>query len=204
MHLHDGRDKYANMQFNSHTVPPQDGRYNIDDSRNPGKRSVIDDLTEESRRHSGTGERVPPPRYPGDTSAGRRLPSLRAPLEQALAHVAFTRREAMRNGELSDEVAQLMSQHGQIVDVMQEHDGRITENRVAIEENHSMILASDAMLNAWAEQFIVEPPPEDGPQVEVEDLEEGDFDEDPNEDPEEDDDDGDADSDILHVTIDSD
>ncbi|KAD5803437.1 hypothetical protein E3N88_14797 [Mikania micrantha] len=179
------------------------------------------------------GERVPSPRYPGDTSAGHRLPSLGVPMEQAFAaHVAFTRREAMRSGELSDEVrvlrekndhlerrndslqeqvetlrlqvAQLMSQHGQMVDVMQEHDRRITENRVANEETHAMVLASKAMLNAWAEQFIVEPPLDDGPQFEVNDLEEGDFDEDPNEDPEEAEDDDGAESDISHVTMDSD
>ncbi|KAD4385387.1 hypothetical protein E3N88_25555 [Mikania micrantha] len=54
------------------------------------------------------------------------------------------------------------------------------------------------MLNAWAEQFIVEPPPEDGPQFEVDDLEEGDFDEDPDEDPKQDEDDDGADSDISH------
>ncbi|KAC9871546.1 hypothetical protein E3N88_45155 [Mikania micrantha] len=179
------------------------------------------------------GERVPPPQYPRDTSAGHRLPPLDVPLERAFAaHVAYTRRETRRNAEFSDEVrvlrekndrlerrndrleeqvetlrlemAQLMSQHGQMVDIMQEHDGRITENRVANEETHAMVLASDAMLNAWAEQFIVEPPPEYEPQFKAEDLEEGDFDEDPNEDPEEDDDDGDADSDTSHVTIDSD
>ena len=67
-----------------------------------------------------------------------------------------------------------------------------------------MIQASDAMPNAWAEQFIVEPPPEDGPQFEVKDLEERDFDEDPEEDPEEDEDDEGDESDISHVTIDSD
>ncbi|KAD3641478.1 hypothetical protein E3N88_30702 [Mikania micrantha] len=117
-----------------------------------------------------TGERVPPYRFPGDTTPGRRLPPLGVPLEQAfVAHVACTRREIWRSGELSDEVrvlrekndrlerrndrleernsrleeqvetlrlqvSLLMSQHGQMVDIMQEHDGRITENRVANEE----------------------------------------------------------------------
>ncbi|KAD3337713.1 hypothetical protein E3N88_33233 [Mikania micrantha] len=104
------------------------------------------------------------------------------------------------------QVSQLMSQHGQIVDVMQEHDGRITENRTDIAETQAMVQASDAMLNAWAAQFIEEPPAEDdGPQFEAEDLEEGEFNEDPDEDPEEDDDDdGDAASDISHVSMDSD
>ncbi|KAD2393631.1 hypothetical protein E3N88_40608 [Mikania micrantha] len=104
------------------------------------------------------------------------------------------------------QVSQLMSQHGQIVDVVQEHDGRITENRTDIVETQAMVQASDAMLNAWAAQFIEEPPAEDdGPQFEPEDLEEGEFDEDPDEDPEEDeDDDGDAASDISHVSMDSD
>ncbi|KAD7117165.1 hypothetical protein E3N88_04433 [Mikania micrantha] len=168
------------------------------------------------------GERVPPYRYPGDTSPGHRLPPLGVLLEQAFAaHVACTRREIWRNGELSDEVrvlrekndrlerhndrleaqvetlhlqvSQLMSQHGQMVDILQEHDGRITENRVANEETQVMVQASDSMLNAWAEQFRVEPPPEEAPQFEAEDLDEGDFDEDHNEDPEEDDADGDSD-----------
>ncbi|KAD0150562.1 hypothetical protein E3N88_44710 [Mikania micrantha] len=164
------------------------------------------------------GERVPPYRFPGDTTPGRRLPPLGVPLEQAFAaHVACTRREIWRSGELSDEVrvlrekndrlerrndrleerndrleeqvetlrlqvSQLMIQHGQMVDIMQEHDGRITENRVANEETQAM---------------------EDGPEFEVNDLGEEDFDEDPNEDPEEDDDDGDAASDISHVSMDS-
>ncbi|KAD5802775.1 hypothetical protein E3N88_14135 [Mikania micrantha] len=141
--------------------------HNDDARRNPGKRPVSDELIEESRRRVDDivapvdaemdwrarrmmHDRVPPPRCPGDTSSGRRLPPLGVPLEQAFAaHVVYTRREARRNGELSD---------------------------------------------AWAEQFIVEPPPEDGPQFEVEDLEEGDFDEDP----EEDEDDDGADSDISH------
>ncbi|KAD4888252.1 hypothetical protein E3N88_20325 [Mikania micrantha] len=179
------------------------------------------------------GERVPSPRYPGDAPTDHRLPPLGVPMEQAFtAHVAFSRCEAMRNGELSDEVrvlrekndrlerkndrlgeqvetlrlqvSQLMGQHGQIVDIMQEHDVRITENRVANEETQAMVQASDAMLNAWVAQFIEEPPQDDGPQFEVNDLEEGDFDEDPDEDPEEDEDDGDADSDVSQVTMDSD
>ncbi|KAD3641157.1 hypothetical protein E3N88_30381 [Mikania micrantha] len=187
-------------------------------------------------------ERVPTPRYRGDTSEGPRLPALGMPMERAFAaHVAVTRRELRRNAELSDEVrvlrekndrlerrsdrleeqndrleeqvetlrlqvSQLMSQHGQIVDVMQEHDGRITENRTDIAETQAMVQASDAMLNAWAAQFVEEPPAEDdGPQFEAEDLEEGEFDEDPDEDPEEDDDDdGDAASNISHVSMDSD
>ena len=185
------------------------------------------------------GERVPPYRFPGDTTPGHRLPPLGVPLEQAFAaHVAYTRREIGRTRELSDEVrvlrekndrlerqnerleerndrleaqvetlrlqvSQLMTQHGQIVDVMQEHDVRITENRTDITETQAMVQASDAMLNAWAAQFIEEPPQEDGPEFEAEDLEEGDFDEDPNEDPKEDDDDGDAASDISHVSMDS-
>ncbi|KAD7477774.1 hypothetical protein E3N88_00910 [Mikania micrantha] len=179
-------------------------------------------------------ERVPTPRYRSDAPTDHRLPPLGVPLEQAFAaHVAFSRREAMRSGELSNEVrvlrekndrlerqndrleerndrleaqvetlrlqmSQLMTQHGQIVDVMQEHDVRITENRTDITETQAMVQASDAMLNAWAAQFIEEPPQEDGPEFEAEDLEEEDFDEDPNEDPEEDDDEGDAASDISH------
>ncbi|KAD4385712.1 hypothetical protein E3N88_25881 [Mikania micrantha] len=179
------------------------------------------------------GERVPPPRYPSDTSTGHRLPPLGVPMEWAFAaHVAYTRREARRNHELSDEVrvlceknqrlqrrndslqeevetlhlqmAQLIGQHGQIVEIMQEHDGRIAVTEVSMEENHAMIQASDAMLIAWVEQFIVEPPPDDGPLFEVEDLEDGDFDEDPEEDPKEDEDDEAAESDVSHTTIDSD
>ncbi|KAD4384895.1 hypothetical protein E3N88_25063 [Mikania micrantha] len=185
-------------------------------------------------------ERVPTPRYRGDTSEGPRLPALGMPMERAFAaHVAVTRREFRRSAELSDEVrvlrekndrlerrsdrleeekdrleetvetlrlqvAQLMSQHGQIVDVVQEHDGRITENRTDIVETQAMVQASNAMLNAWAAQFIEEPPAEDDePQFEAEDLEGPD--EDPDEDPEEDeDDDEDAASDISHVSMDSD
>ncbi|KAD4585614.1 hypothetical protein E3N88_23215 [Mikania micrantha] len=160
-------------------------------------------------------------------SCCHRLPPLGVPLEQAFAaHVPCTRREIWRHRELSDEVrvlreksdrlerhnerleeqvealrlqvSQLMSQHGQMVDIMQEHDRRITENRVATEETQAMVQASDAMLNAWVAQFIEEPPQDDGPQFEADDLEEEDFDEDPNEDPEEEDDDGDAASDISH------
>ncbi|KAD7478297.1 hypothetical protein E3N88_01433 [Mikania micrantha] len=151
-------------------------------------------------------ERVPPYRYPGDTTPGHRLPPFGVPMEQAFAaHVACTRREVWRGRELTDEmetlrlqVSQLMTQHGQIVDVMQEHDARITENRTDITETQAMVQASDAMLNAWAAQFIEEPPQDDGPEFEAEDLEDEDLDEDPNEDPEEDDDDGDAASDISH------
>ncbi|KAD5803434.1 hypothetical protein E3N88_14794 [Mikania micrantha] len=245
---------------------------NEDTSRNPGRRSATDDLTESRRRVHDIvsqvdaemdrrardaararywgwfptmiqewiiGERVPLYRYPDDMTPGHRLPPLGVPLEQAFAaHVACTRREIWRSGELSDEVrvlrekndrlerrndrleerndrlekqvetlhlqvSQLMSQHGQMVDIMQEHDGRITENRVANEETQAMVQASDAMLNAWAAQFIEEPPQEDGPEFEVNDLGEEDFDEDPDEDPEEDDDDGDAAIDISHVSMDS-
>ncbi|KAD4586096.1 hypothetical protein E3N88_23697 [Mikania micrantha] len=179
-------------------------------------------------------ERVPTPRYRSDAPTDHRLPPLGVPLEQAFAaHVAFSRREAMRSGELSNEVrvlrekidrlerqnerleerndrleaqvetlrlqvSQLMTQDGQIVDIMQEHDVRITENRTDITKTQAMVQASDAMLNAWAAQFIEEPPQEDGPEFEAEDLEDEDLDEDPNEDPEEDDDDGDAASDISH------
>ncbi|KAD5317690.1 hypothetical protein E3N88_17636 [Mikania micrantha] len=179
-------------------------------------------------------ERVPPYRYPGDTTPGHRLPPFRVPMEQAFAaHVACTRREVWRGRELTDEVrvlreksdrlerqnerleernnrleaqmealrlqmSQLLTEHGQVVDVVQEHDVRITENRTDITETQAMVQASDAMLNAWAAQFIEEPPQEDGPEFEAEDLEEEDLDEDPNEDPEEDDDDGDAASDISH------
>ncbi|KAD3640992.1 hypothetical protein E3N88_30215 [Mikania micrantha] len=71
----------------------------------------------------------------------------------------------------------------------------------ANEENLAMIQASDAMLNAWVGQFIVEPQPEPEPQFEPEDLEEEDFDEDPDEDPDEEDDDGPADSGDSHSTI---
>ncbi|KAD4586698.1 hypothetical protein E3N88_24299 [Mikania micrantha] len=185
-------------------------------------------------------ERVPPYRYPGDTTPGHRLPPFGVPMEQAFAaHVACTRREVWRGRELTDEVrvlreksdrlerqnerleernnrleaqmealrlqmSQLLTEHGQVVDVVQEHDVRITENRTDITETQAMVQASDAMLNAWAAQFIEEPPQEDGPEFEAEDLEEEDLDEDPNEDPEEDDDDGDAASDISHVSMDSD
>ncbi|KAD6796311.1 hypothetical protein E3N88_07207 [Mikania micrantha] len=203
---------------------------NNNDSRNSDRLPTTDDMAAESRRRVNDivaqkwiiEERVPPYRYPGDTSPGHRLPPLGVPLEQAFtAHVACTRREIWRSGELSDEVrilrekndllerhndrlekqvetlrlqvSQLMSQHGQMVDVMHEHDGRITENRVANEETQAMVQASEAMLNAWVAQFIEEPPQDDGPQFEVNDLEEGDFDEDLNEDPEEDDADGDSD-----------
>ncbi|KAD5507687.1 hypothetical protein E3N88_15390 [Mikania micrantha] len=84
----------------------------------------------------------------------------------------FTRREARKNGELSDEVRVLREKNERLErrnDSLQEqeHDGRVAAAEVAIEENHAMILASDAMLNAWAEQFIVEPPLEDGPQFEL-------------------------------------
>ncbi|KAD6454287.1 hypothetical protein E3N88_08993 [Mikania micrantha] len=61
-----------------------------------------------------------------------------------------------------------------------------------------MIQASDAMLNAWVGQFIVEPQPEPEPQFEPEDLDEEDFDEDPDEDPDEEDDDGPADKSCLN------
>ncbi|KAD5507518.1 hypothetical protein E3N88_15221 [Mikania micrantha] len=193
---------------------------NSNANRSAARPTDTDDLAAESRRRIDDivaqgwiiGERVPPYRFPGDTTPGHRLPPLGVPLEQAFAaHVACTRREIWRTGELSSEVetlrlqvSQLMTQHGQIVDVMQEHDVRITENRTDITETQAMVQASDAMLNAWAAQFIEEPPQEDGPEFEAEDLEEEDFDEDPNEDPEEEDDDGDAASDISHVSMDSD
>ncbi|KAD4888772.1 hypothetical protein E3N88_20845 [Mikania micrantha] len=107
---------------------------NRDAGRNPGKRPVTDDMTEESRRRvddivaqvdaemdrrarramhdrywgwypTTIRERVPPPRHPGDTSTGQRLPPLDVPFERAFAaHVAFTQREVRRNAELSDEV----------------------------------------------------------------------------------------------------
>ncbi|KAD1573174.1 hypothetical protein E3N88_42603 [Mikania micrantha] len=66
-----------------------------------------------------------------------------------------------------------------------------------------MIQASDAMLNAWVEQFLEEQQPEPEPQFETEDLEEGDFNEDPDEDPEEEEDDGPADNerDVLIETF---
>ncbi|KAD4179717.1 hypothetical protein E3N88_28308 [Mikania micrantha] len=204
---------------------------NGDANRNPGKRPAVDDLTKESRRRIDNivaqvdaemerrAQMLARERYWGWLpnllrDLGPRLPALGMPMERAFAaHVAVTRRELWRNAELSDEVetlrlqvSQLMSQHGQIVDVMQEHDGRITENRTDIAETQAMVQASDAMLNAWAAQFIEEPPAEDdGPQFKTEDLEEGKFDEDPDEDPEEDDDDdGDAASNISHVSMDSD
>ncbi|KAD5508084.1 hypothetical protein E3N88_15787 [Mikania micrantha] len=50
-------------------------------------------------------ERVPPYRYPGDTTPGHRLPPFGVPMEQAFAaHVACTRREVWRGRELTDEV----------------------------------------------------------------------------------------------------
>ncbi|KAD6119249.1 hypothetical protein E3N88_10520 [Mikania micrantha] len=196
---------------------------NEDAGRNPGRRPVNYELTEEGRqrvrdivaqvdaetdsqarqaRHDRflgwypmtirdwiEGERVPPPRYPGDATSDHPLPHLGVSMERAFeAHVAYTRREERKNHELSDE----------------EHAGRIAATEVANEENQAMIQASDAKVNAWVEQFIVEPPPEEGPQFEAEDLEEGDFDEDPDEDPEEDGDDGLAESGDSHSTIDSD
>ncbi|KAD2394304.1 hypothetical protein E3N88_41281 [Mikania micrantha] len=146
------------------------------------------------------GERVPPYRFPGDTTPGHRLPPLvndRLERQNERLEERNDRLEAQVE-TLRLQVSQLMTQHGQIVDVMQEHDVRITENRTDITETQAMVQASDAMLNAWAAQFIEEPPQEDGPEFEAEDLEEEEFDEDPNEDPEEEDDDGDAASDISH------
>ncbi|KAD6454558.1 hypothetical protein E3N88_09264 [Mikania micrantha] len=166
-------------------------------------------------------ERVPTPRYRSDTPTDHRLPPLGVPLEQAFAaHVAFSRREAMRSGELSKRsgffAKRTIDWRGRTIGWrnattdwrhrwrLYEHDVCITENRTDITETQAMVQAGDAMLNAWAAQFIEEPPQEDGPKFEAEDLEEEDFDEDPNEDPEEDDDDGDAASDISHVSMDSD
>ncbi|KAD6454491.1 hypothetical protein E3N88_09197 [Mikania micrantha] len=61
------------------------------------------------------GERVPPYRFPGDTTPGHRLPPLGVPLEQAFAaHVACTRREIWRTGELSDEVRVLREKNDQL------------------------------------------------------------------------------------------
>ncbi|KAD4584206.1 hypothetical protein E3N88_21807 [Mikania micrantha] len=61
------------------------------------------------------GERVPPYRFPGDTTPGHRLPPLGVPLEQAFAaHVACTRREIWRSGELSDEVRVLREKNDRL------------------------------------------------------------------------------------------
>ena len=84
---------------------------------------------------------------------------------------------------------------------MHEQGGRLAAVEVANEENQAMIQASDTMLNAWVEQFLAEPQPEQEPHFEAEDLEEGDFDEDPDEDPEEEDDDCPEESGDLHSII---
>ncbi|KAD4584341.1 hypothetical protein E3N88_21942 [Mikania micrantha] len=189
---------------------------NSNANRSAARPTGTDDLAAESRRRiddivaqvdAEMDRRAQHAERARDAPTDHRLPPLGVPLEQAFAaHVAFSRREAMRSGELSNEirvlrekndrlerqnerleerndrleaqvetlrlqVSQLMTQHGQIVDIMQEHDVRITENRTDITETQAMVQASDAMLNAWAAQFIEEPPQEDGPEFEAEDLE---------------------------------
>ncbi|KAD5507776.1 hypothetical protein E3N88_15479 [Mikania micrantha] len=184
---------------------------NEDTSRNWGRRPATDDLTIESRRRKQAFAAHVACTRREIWRSGKLSNEVRVLREKNDRLERRNDRLEERNSRLEEQVetlrlqvSQLMSQHGQMVDIMQEHDGRITENRVANEETQAMVQASDAMLNAWAAPFIEEPPQEDGPEFEVNDLGEKDFDEDPNEDPEEDDDDGDAASDILHVSMDSD
>ncbi|KAD6454495.1 hypothetical protein E3N88_09201 [Mikania micrantha] len=71
------------------------------------------------------GERVPPYRFPGDTTPGHRLPSLGVPLEQAFAaHVAYTRREIGRTRELSDEVRVLREKNDRLERQNERLEGR--------------------------------------------------------------------------------
>ncbi|KAD4585610.1 hypothetical protein E3N88_23211 [Mikania micrantha] len=77
------------------------------------------------------GERVPTPRYKGDTSEGPRLPALGMPMERAFAaHVAVTRRELWRNAELSDEVRVLREKN----DRLERRSDRLEERNDRLEE----------------------------------------------------------------------
>ncbi|KAD2393100.1 hypothetical protein E3N88_40077 [Mikania micrantha] len=77
------------------------------------------------------GERVPTPRYRGDTSEGPRLPALGMPMERAFAaHVAVTRRELRRDAELSDEVRVLREKN----DRLERRSDRLEEQNDRLEE----------------------------------------------------------------------
>ncbi|KAD4584965.1 hypothetical protein E3N88_22566 [Mikania micrantha] len=171
-------------------------------------------------------ERVPLQRLPTDDDRAHRLPALGVSFERAFAaYVAGTAREARRARERDEEIralreenlhlrgqldhlreqvvdkiaelrnrtAQLEERQGEVAAVVQNHDEQLAVVEDVTEENQA------ALQNACAEQLIVEPEQEQdqGPQFVVEDLEEGDFDEDP----EEDQDDGPADSGDSHSTI---
>ncbi|KAD2060939.1 hypothetical protein E3N88_41931 [Mikania micrantha] len=77
------------------------------------------------------GERVPTPRYKGDTSEGPRLPALGMPMERAFAaHVAVTRRELRRHAELADEVRVLREKN----DRLERRSDRLEEQNDRLEE----------------------------------------------------------------------
>ncbi|KAD0890839.1 hypothetical protein E3N88_43584 [Mikania micrantha] len=107
--------------------------------------------------------------------------------EQVVDEIAALRNRTTQLEERHVEVAAVVQNHGERLDVVENVAG---ENQAALQ-------------NAWADQLIMEPEeePDQGPQFKAENLEEGDFDEDPDEDPEEDDDDGPADSGDSHSTV---
>ncbi|KAD7117617.1 hypothetical protein E3N88_04885 [Mikania micrantha] len=194
---------------------------NEDTNRSSSRRSATDDLTESRRRVHDIVAQVDAEmdRRARDAARARYWPSRPTllALGERFGGVAsypmrfefFVRRTIAWKGETIDWRSETIDWRSEMIDWRSrwrpyEHDGCITENRVANEETQAMVQASDAMLNAWAAQFIEEPPQEDGPEFEVNDLGEEDFNEDPEEDPEEDDNDGDAASDISHVSMDSD
>ncbi|KAD6796290.1 hypothetical protein E3N88_07186 [Mikania micrantha] len=175
-------------------------------------------------------ERVPLQRVRTDDDRAHRLPSLEVSLERAFAaHVARTAREASRARERDEEIMALRKENQhlqgqldhlreQVVEEIAALRNRTTqleerqEEVVAVVQGHGERLVAvegvagenQAVLqNAWADQLLMEPEeePDQGPQFEAEDLEEGDFDEDPDEDPDEEDDDGPADSGDSHSTI---
>ncbi|KAD5960570.1 hypothetical protein E3N88_12042 [Mikania micrantha] len=174
-------------------------------------------------------EKVPHQRVITDDDQAHRLPALGVSSERAFAAlVSRTARKARKACERDEEIralreenqhlrgqldhmreqvvdeiaalrnwtAQLDERHREVAAVVQDHGEWLVAVEDVAGENQA------ALQNAWADQLLMEPEeePDQGPQFEAEDLEEGDFDEDPDEDPEVDDDDGPADSGDSHST----
>ncbi|KAD3641214.1 hypothetical protein E3N88_30438 [Mikania micrantha] len=156
-------------------------------------------------------ERVPLNRVQTDDDRAHRLPSLEMSLERAFAaHVARTSREASRARERDEEIMALRKEN-------QHLQGQLDHLREQVVEEIAALRNRTTQLEERQEEVVVvvqghgerlvallmepEEEPDQGPQFEAEDLEEGDFDEDPDEDPDEEDDDGPADSGDSHSTI---
>ncbi|KAD5508270.1 hypothetical protein E3N88_15973 [Mikania micrantha] len=152
-------------------------------------------------------ERVPPQCVITDDDRAHRLPALGVSSERAFAAlVSRTAREARRARERDEKIRALREENQHLrgqLDHMREQmvDGiaALRNRTTQLEERHGEVAA----VNAWADQLLMEPEdePDQGPQFEAENLEEGDFDKDPDEDPEEDEDDRPADRGDSHSTV---